>query len=76
MHIELYLYHLSTYVTWVAYLDEILFLRDPDIFINKIMAEVGARTPPKNGKKQPPALNKPTFVAETVATRYVVVKAH
>lgn len=67
------LHHCRSYATWAAYLDEIVFLRDPDLFINKIMVEVGARTPPKNGKKQPPALNKPAFVAETVSTRYVAI---
>ena len=74
--VQLYLHHLRSYATWVAFLDEILFLRDPDLFINKVMVEVGARTPPKNGKKQPPALNKPAFVADAVATRYVPVKVH
>jgi len=41
------------------------------LFFNKIAAEVGARTPPKNGKRRPPALNDSSFVAGIVATRYV-----
>jgi hypothetical protein len=55
----------------VAYLDDIANLQDPELFFNKIGAEVGARTPPKNGKRQPPALNNSSFVAGIVATRYV-----
>jgi hypothetical protein len=55
----------------VAYLDDIANLQDPELFFDKISAEVDARTPPKNGKRQPPAVNNSTFVASIVATRYV-----
>lgn len=69
----LLMYFNPIWLWFTAYLDDIANLQDPELFFNKVASEVGARTPPKNGKRMPPALNKPDVVASTIATKWAIM---
>lgn len=55
-----------------ANLDEINDLQDPDLFYNKIKAEVEARTPQTPSKSVSDLLRNASYVASIVAARYNV----
>ncbi|TFY60551.1 hypothetical protein EVJ58_g5078 [Rhodofomes roseus] len=52
-----------------ANLDEISNLQDPDLFQNKVLAEVRARADPGNDKHQAELLRNPNKIAQFVASR-------
>ncbi|KIK92133.1 hypothetical protein PAXRUDRAFT_830231 [Paxillus rubicundulus Ve08.2h10] len=52
-----------------AYLDDIADLKDPDLFYDKIKAEIAARTPYGTAKGVQEVLQNASYVASVVATR-------
>ena len=61
------------YTCLLVFLDDITNLRDPELFQHLIQAELSARTQRDLENKNGDPLRNPSYVASTIANKYVVL---